>query len=70
MNTVIGTICCSIQCEKYQTCLRTYGTGPCESFYSMGSGSMNSNGSNKIEYCCGPNGNYKMYIDIREINKK
>ena len=56
--------CCSTRCEKGLTCKRRYVSGYCEDYYSFGFGSIGSDGVLIEKYCCGPHGNYNMYMPI------
>ena len=77
-------LCCSTNCEKYETCGRAVGPGKTPSLTSnmwditvepllyWGSGSigLDKDGHVEIEdnYVCGPKGNWGMYIPVGDFN--
>lgn len=70
------TTCCSMQCEKRWNCAKhcfnNVGTYSSEDYFTLGSGSISSDGC-KVTHWCGELGNYKMFkpkaIDYTIISK-
>ena len=72
-------LCSGDYCSKKDTCMRYAKNGKwegvhqVETFATFGSGSVgidaSGNSYSNIEYSCGPNGKYKMYVPIEGTNE-
>lgn len=64
------TACSSYICPLWTKCLRSRVDGPAEAWASFGSGQTAANSSEtKIDFACGPNSGYKMFIPMYEEAK-